>query len=91
MRKQCEAVTQRRGLVAAIYTAIGLETEAAEAGGTEHDLLVAYDHLTGVVAEYTNGGDEMAEQCTCDRPVHKHGHEGMTFADVVRVYREGRE
>lgn len=88
---KCLAVGERRRLVAAIYMAVGLTTEANEADGSEHALLVAYDHLTGVVAEYTNGGDEMAEQCTCKRPVHKHGHEGMSFADLVKVYQEGRE
>jgi hypothetical protein len=85
----CEAVEARKRLISDLSRACGLDPDDLPNTGSEDDLLNAWCHLEGVVAEFTDGGDEMAEGCTCSEPAHKSGrYKGaLTFKDVYHNWR----
>jgi len=81
----CDAVDQRRAVTNELLKAVGSRPTA---DGSEKQMLEAYSVLTGIVAEYTDGGDQMAEECTCGNIFHIHGWQGKTLGDVERAYRQ---
>ena len=86
----CQAVHERKELTHAIERAFspGQHKQVHELQGSEAELLLAFEHLMGVVAEYTDGGDQMAEGCTClngsnEQHRHQNGSNSMTFMQML--------
>lgn len=68
MEPQCQAVQERRSLIAQIHIAIVPhvgEEDYIDYKGTEEELTTAFSILQGIVNEYHDGGDQMVENCTC--------------------------
>jgi hypothetical protein len=64
---ECEAIRWRRHLTVAIQKACSPQGEAfpQPADGSQEQLDTAFDVLSGIVAEYRDGGDQITETCTC--------------------------
>jgi hypothetical protein len=76
MTDQCEAVRQRAELTLAIQKACspqGNTSGHGPADGSEMALAVSFSILHGIVQEYLNGGDQMAEGCDCGNGLHRYG------------------
>ena len=79
--RTCVATYARKDLIVQLRKLITPSvTEPVQ--GTEKELLDLYSELTGVFAEYTNGGDEMAEMCTCKKHIE---NDGRTFEEMVEA------
>jgi hypothetical protein len=79
----CEAVDDRQKLTDGMRDLLG--PNPAPSQGTERELIHAFRVLQGVVAEMTNGGDQMAELCTCGEHIDR--DDGLkTFTEVQQKY-----
>jgi len=90
--EHCQARDDRRELIADLRKAVGGSTaEELDNSGTEGELLDIWSVLVGVVAEYTDGGDQMAENCTCSDLNHVEGHPGERFGEILRKHQERKQ
>jgi hypothetical protein len=100
----CEAVKDRKRLTETLWRAVNSEREPVpgEFDGSEEQMMEHWMYLVGVVAEYTDGGDQMSELCTCPDVgrgnltntederlglLHRFGNEGLTFSHIEDRYR----
>jgi hypothetical protein len=71
-KADCKAVQERADLTASLLRATepvsGLRRQYIDADGSHEALSRAYGVLTGIVAEYSDDGDQMMEACTCADP-----------------------
>jgi hypothetical protein len=81
----CEAVDARKSLISDLLGV--MSTARKDLEGTEEELFEVWDELTGIVAEYTDGGDEMTEACTCGKHHdNRFPQTGPTFAAKWEYY-----
>jgi hypothetical protein len=64
----CQAIKERKELTERIIHACNPTPDAQEllrADGSEKSLVVWGSILQGIIREYTDGGDQMTESCSC--------------------------
>jgi hypothetical protein len=68
--EDCQAVRDRQEVTRGIQKACNPREGAWDHlpdDGSERSLVIAFSVLHGIVNEYFNGGDQMAENCTCGK------------------------
>jgi len=82
--KLCQSVQERKQLTEKIWEAFD---DPHESDGSEFQMLRAFDILQGIVAEYTEGGDQVVENCSCGKHTEL---DPRAFDEVIRDYRATR-
>jgi hypothetical protein len=69
-KAECQAVIERRELTRALQKVIdpdGRGFTTTPDDGSDRSLAVTFAVLRGIINEYLDGGDQMADNCTCGR------------------------